>query len=172
MLRPHWPLALVAALACGRPKDAQPPHEPDPTQVVGTQLLVQGRVAVVGNVPFVQVVVIPADTLRPAVEVVGDLRSEIRAAAGAEVDLEGRVVGPGKVEAARYTIRSVAGMTPVVGVLELDADGSYHVRAEGGARHRIEPVPDGLREKVGAKLWVILESGRTVVQAFGVLREP
>lgn len=135
-------------------------------------MVVTGRVAVVGNAPFQQVVVIPADTVRPAVEVMGDLRSEIGAAAGAVVEVDGRVVAPRKMDVSRYTIRSVAGLTPVVGILERDPDGSYHVRTEAGERSRIDPVPEGLREKPGAKVWVVLEAEGTVVKAYGVLRDP
>lgn len=168
--RPWIALTLVVAAACGGgSKSAPPPSRP---QVVGQELTVNGRVTVVGSTPFEKVMVVAPGS---GVELVGDLRDELRAASGAEVAVHGTIVAQGQMAVADYTIRSVAGRPPIVGILDAHADGSHYLRTEEGEEGwvlRLESVPEGLRGKAGAKVWVILGEGTRAVKAYGILREP
>lgn len=170
-LRPGILLATLA-VACGGRQAPLPPPAPShaAAESAGQEVSVAGRVAVLGHTPFEKVMVLPDDRRASGVEVVGDLRGEVRAAAGAQVAVRGTIESPGRMRVADYEILSIAGRKPLVGTLEARDDDLY-LRVEGGPRTvRLESPPDGLR-RPGAKAWVIVDDGGTV-KAFAILKEP
>jgi hypothetical protein len=76
------------------------------------------------------------------------------------------------IAATDYEIVSINGRRPVVGVLR-EQGGEYLV-GEGQAAVRLTIVPDALKRRLGAKVWVVgsQAAGGLAVQSFGVIRDP
>jgi hypothetical protein len=141
------------------------PPAPPPDTVTGT-------VQQVGSVPFL-ITVIRGDEDTAAVS--GELEEEIARLVGARVQVtgvrsEGSFPGP-TVEASAYRILSIDGEEPTMGILRVDGDGYYLETAGDEADRRgLTSVPEGLRDRVGARVWVILAEGGGTVLRYGVLR--
>ena len=171
MTRPVF--LLVACLACGG-KGKQPPATPVAAPAAPTDTTVQGIIAVTGADPFSQVVVKPSGTGMRDVAVVGALRSELGALAGAQVRVRGRAVNNGQpvppraVEATGYEIVAIAGAKPVVGTLVARDDALW---VDG---QRLAGVPAELRQAVGAKVWVVGRgaNGELLVLGYGIIVRP
>jgi hypothetical protein len=103
------------------------------------------------------------------------LRDELANLVGLELRVWGRPVenqpAPPEraVEVTGYEIVSVAGERPLVGILEQRADGIWLVGVEA---RRLEAVPRGLAEHVGAKVWVVGTVGEAglMVASYGVIK--
>ncbi|MGH7544973.1 MAG: hypothetical protein ACREKI_02190, partial [Gemmatimonadota bacterium] len=154
-------------------KPAPPPPAPAASEEIGREMTLTGTVMVVGRAPYEKVMVLPVDPRLAGVEARGEWREEIRAASGARITVEGSIVEPGRMRVARYTIVSVDGKPALIGVLESRDGGLYlNVKGEGESRQvRIEPIPEGLSGRAGAKVWVVLGADGAV-EAYGILREP
>lgn len=160
------PFLAAAALlaACG---GSAPPGDGAPATAADT---VVGTVRQVGSAPFSRTVVEGTDT----VTVEGPGEPEVARLTGARVRVTGRLStgeypGP-TLDVTDYTVLSVDGERPEVGVLRSDDEGLYLER--GGERPlRLRAVTSGLRERVGAKVWVVTaEDG--AVRRYGILRPP
>jgi hypothetical protein len=133
----------------------------------------RGRVAVVGNVPFTRPVIQAAGR---QVELTGALEPELRRLAGAEVEVRGRrargsLPGLEAIEVMEYEVLSVDGAAPHVGRLEEGEDGSWWLNTEEG-RRRLSSVPESLRQRTGARIWVIGADGADgiSVRSYGIIR--
>ena len=137
---------------------------------------VRGTIAVTGAEPLT-VVVVETGTGQIALE--GPLIDELATLQGAEVSVTGTVVDPEKPPAgastrrrsrlvvASYTIESIAGEKPVVGVLSV-----RNGKAAVGDTRLTEP-PKELLSLDGAKVWVVGTRGPghdLRVSSYGVLR--
>lgn len=132
---------------------------------------VTGVVRQVGSVPFLMTVVQGEDTAA----VSGELKEEISRLVGARVRVVGvRSTGsfPGPtVQASDYRILSIDGEEPTVGILRQGEGGVYLELRDGeDSRMGLSAVPDGLRRRIGAKVWVITSAEGGTVLRYGVLR--
>lgn len=132
---------------------------------------ITGTVQQVGSVPFLLTVVQGEDTAA----VSGELEEEISRLSGARVQVmgvrsEGSYPGP-TVQASAYRILSIDGEEPRVGILRRDG-GRLYLEADGtdGEDLDLSAVPDGLRDRIGAKVWVITPEDGDAVLRYGILR--
>ncbi len=109
-----------------------------------------------------------------AVNLSGVLLPELQRLSGAMVSVQGSrtAAGPREgFEATAYEVTSIDGQRPSVGILQ-ELDGGFTIA--GAETVRLAGVPDALRRRVGAKVWVV---GRQTpsglqVQSYGVIRVP
>ncbi|HEX6369382.1 MAG TPA: hypothetical protein VF006_10645 [Longimicrobium sp.] len=154
MIRAAAVLAMAALAGCTPPAAARG----------GGPERLAGRVAVVGSAPMnVQLTLQTADGR--SVYLTGPAAAELRALAGAEVEVEGRMQG-GAFEARGYHIRSVDGRPVLWGTVEAAPGGGLQLRLEDGSAVRLGAGADRLR--AGQKVWV---QGPTQVQVqtYGVI---
>lgn len=133
---------------------------------------IEGRVRVVGSQPFSRPVIEPEG--ERGVAVTGPYAAEVARLAGAVIRLTGRaatadIPGPA-FEATSYEILSVDGDRPYLGTLRIDADGVALVSGRGAVA-RLEFVPEALRNRAGALVWIVLDETGSVAR-YGILREP
>jgi hypothetical protein len=128
---------------------------------------VTGRVRVAGSTPFVQVLIEPADSAATAVEVRGDLRAELARLQGARVEARG-VRSDSAFLVSEYRVLEIAGHAPLVGTLEI-VEARVVLHTAAGPRE-LSNVPAALRDRPGAKVWVIVDD-HGEVSAYGILRE-
>ncbi len=101
-------------------------------------------------------------------EIVGDYHAELHRLSGAKVRASGEV-SEGRFSVSSYEIEDIAGRRPIVGVLQV-SDGSTSIVQTDGDRVNLRAAPDELLAQDGAKVWVILDTGGTIV-GYGILRE-
>ena len=128
----------------------------------------EGPIALTGSEPAVMV------SLRlnsgESVDLVGPLRGELSRLSGAVTSVRGtRDAGGRTFTVQSYSVISVNGQTPVVGVM-VERDGAVWI--DGDESVRLTAVGDNLREQMGAKVWVTgRRTGDTLqVQSYGVIR--
>lgn len=160
--------ALVACAGGNRPASEGPGSQGAEAAPPDT---IEGTVRRVGSTPFVRTVV---DAGERALRVVGPLEAELRRLAGARVRATGERADdeePGEaLRVGEYRILAVDGAEPEVGVLRASDGGGYHLETEAGDRVPLAGVPEGLRRRVGAKVWIVTGRGGAV-QMYGILRE-
>lgn len=132
---------------------------------------VTGRARLVGSRPFAQPVLETADGRTVVVE--GDLAAEIGMLAGVEIIATGSWADDARSEptlvATSYELTSVGGEPAVVGTLGRDENGFF---VETLARNvRVSVVPEALSNRMGARVWIVLDARMGVAQ-YGILREP
>lgn len=154
-------LAALALVACGG-KGGTPEPAADGTIVVG-------RVRVAGSTPLERVLLEPDEPGTAAVEVVGDLRPELRRLSGAEVRVSGEPASGGRLRVTGYTILDISGHVPIVGVLQVEAASAVVIDDEGG-QTSLRDSPAQLLEHSGAKVWVVLNTDGVVI-GYGIIRE-
>lgn len=142
--------------------------------MTGTDTL-RGVVSITGSDPITSVVVTPRQG--DAVIVQGAPAVTLRNADGLEVRLDGRFTGaraigagPGPspvFEAATFVVRALDGQPAIDGVLERAANG-FALRLADGRTRAIPALPEGLREHVGARVYLAGPPG-AVPSAYGVL---
>ena len=108
-----------------------------------------------------------------AVNLSGALLPELRQLSGAMVNVQGSrtTAAPPGFDATAYEVTSIDGQRPSVGLLQ-ERDGGFTIA--GAESVRLTGIPDALRGRVGAKVWVVgrqTDSGLQV-QSYGVIREP
>ncbi|MGD8869459.1 MAG: hypothetical protein PVI01_17705 [Gemmatimonadales bacterium] len=148
-------------MACGG-KGGTPEPAADGTTTVG-------RVRIAGNTPLERVLIEPAESGAAGLEVVGDLRPELKRLSGAEVRVSGELVSADRLRVTGYTILDISGHVPIVGLLEVEG-GSAAVIDEGGDRTALRDPPAQLLEQNGAKVWVALNTDGVVI-GYGIIRE-
>jgi hypothetical protein len=154
MTRAVLALGVAALAACTPPAAARG----------GGPERLAGRVAVVGSAPVnVRLALQTADGR--SVYVTGPVAAELRALAGAEVEVEGRMEG-GAFQASGYRIRSVDGRPVLEGTVEAAPGGGLQLRLRDGSAVGLGGGADRLR--AGQKVWV---QGPTQVQVqtYGVI---
>ena len=116
-------------------------------------------------------------TLQPndghAVRLSGDLRDELRTLGGAEVTVRGVMDSSdagGSLDVREYEVLQIDGRRPHVGVV-LAHDGELWLAATDTLR--LVPALDALRERAGAKVWVVGASDAAAkelrVESYGVI---
>ncbi len=134
---------------------------------------VVGQVRQVGNTPFVRTIL---QTDSGGVQVAGPYENEVSRLVGARVRVVGEVDttrsgAMGSVlRASSYTILSVDGDRPQVGVLRRSEAG-YYLETGDGQEVPLSTVSSSLGAKVGAKVWVVTNDAGAVTR-YGILKEP
>jgi hypothetical protein len=107
---------------------------------------------------------------RGPVTLAGPLEPELRRLGGATVSVAGAPSPPNAFAVSRYEIVLVDGVKPAVGTL-MSRDGS--VWLAGTDTMKLAAVPEALRGKVGAKVWIVGRRTGTdlTVQSYGIIRE-
>lgn len=157
-------LALVLA-ACARgsvPADAAPAGAG--AEVPGDSL--RGTVRVTGSEPAVTFVVEDAAGRQTALE--GD-PAVLRRLDGLEVAFRGEARGTAPFRVQRAEVRGVGGVPAVDGVLARD-DGRDVLVTRDGSRHVIARLPEGLRGRTGARVWLAGSLGGEI-DSFGIIAE-
>jgi hypothetical protein len=130
-----------------------------------------GEVGLSGSVPSVMVTLRTADG--QSVSLVGELRDELAQLTGAVVAVQGvPTATPREFTVESYEIQSIEGERPMVGILIL-LDGVIWLQPEGGEAVRLVEIPERLREKVGAKIWILGRpaDGGTYPHTYGIIRD-
>jgi hypothetical protein len=133
----------------------------------------QGRLLETGPDPMVGVTLQLEDG--SSVNLIGDLESELHRLSGATVAVTGRrrtdhpTLGTFAVH--RYEILSIEGVKPEVGIIE-----SYETEwflLIDDTPVALAEVPDDLKTRDGAKVWIIGERTQTRlrIQSYGIIRE-
>jgi hypothetical protein len=103
----------------------------------------------------------------------GDLAAEIGMLAGVEIIVTGSWADgarPGRtLVATSYELPSVEGEPAVVGTLGQDDDGFFVSTLAGDVR--VSVLPEALSNRMGARVWIVLDDRLGVAQ-YGILREP
>ncbi len=132
------------------------------------EVVVEGTIRQVGALPNV---VTRLETDSGAVLLAGPLSEELARAAGAVARIRGqRAEGraPPAIRVLSYELREVDGLTPRVGVLELQG-GELLLRQRSGLRLVLEGGTSRMRDAAGSKVWVTTrEDGRTIIR-WGIL---
>ena len=134
------------------------------------QMLV-GEVGLSGAVPSVMVTLAMSDG--QSVSLVGELRDELAQLSGAVVSVEGvPTETPREFAVASYEIQSIEGEQPLVGILTL-VDGEMWLQSEGRRVVRLVELPERLRQRVGAKVWILGRpaDGGTYPHTYGIIRD-
>lgn len=108
-----------------------------------------------------------------AIRLTGDLRAELRTLSGADVMVRGAIYSGGaddSFDVREYEVLAIDGRRPQVGVL-LARGGELWLAATDTLR--LVPTLDELRERVGAKIWVVGTSDSAAkelrVESYGVI---
>jgi len=151
----------LATVACARAP--RPPANEGPP-VAGDTL--RGRVAIVGSEPGTWVVLQPEGGRR-AVTLLGD-RPLLDRLSGLEATVWGTADASGMVRVDRFEVRASGGIPATDGVLERRGAGWVLVTHDGRA-HPIPVLPEDLRHKAGARVWIAGPLGQP--QSFGIIAE-
>ncbi|MBB4637388.1 hypothetical protein [Longimicrobium terrae] len=158
-----WILPALAAVACARGN----PVPGEAAAMAASPDSLRGRVEVTGSEPATFVVLIPADGR--AVALAGQ-QPVLRALAGVEVAVTGRRTSPAAFQVAAVTARSVDGIPVTDGVLVRDGE-RWFLRMTDGGRVPLSNLPDALRGREGARIWVT-GPPQGPVQTFGEITGP
>lgn len=108
-----------------------------------------------------------------AVRLGGALLDELRALSGAQLLVRGVTSSSGSersIEVREYEVLSIDGQRPYVGIV-LERGGEIWLASSDTLR--LVPALDALRERVGAKVWVVgardLAAGELRIQSYGVI---
>lgn len=148
-------------MACGG-KGGTPEPAVDGATVVG-------RVRIAGSTPLERVLVEPDEPGGVALEVIGDLRPEIKRLSGAQVKVSGELVTADRLRVTGYTILDISGRKPIVGILDVEGESVELIDDEGG-RTPLRDPPAQLLAQNGAKVWVVLNTDGVVI-GYGIIRE-
>ena len=162
-------LVLCLVGGCGTRGQSQ---KAGPEVCSGSPSQLCGRVVVTGSEPL-SAVTLMGDK-GESTTIVGGLAPELRRLSGATVLVSGTEAdrGPGKsLDVQKYEVLSIDGQRPAVGILAY-THGTMSLA--GRDTVQLTSVPEGLRGKAGAKVWIVgRRAGATLqVQSFGILRDP
>jgi hypothetical protein len=133
--------------------------------------VVEGTIRQTGGTPNVST---RLETKDGPIILVGPLAAELARAAGAVAEVRGTSAGEAAPDAMRveaYELVSVDGLSPLVGMLELE-DEDLALRKENGQRVELTGGSARMREAAGSKVWVTTrDDGRSIVR-WGILKAP
>jgi hypothetical protein len=155
-------IGLVSGAACsGNSRDTVP--EP---------VTLQGQVRLAGSDPNVMVMLQPEGS-GPEVQLIGEHLVELERLAGVTIAVEGSMMTSPRrtVDVHSYRILSVNGQQPTVGIL-VSRNGTLWL--EGDTTLQLTSVPEGLRNQVGAKVWIVgrVTDGSLYPESYGIIRDP
>jgi hypothetical protein len=165
MKRSAWFALLLAA--CARPNPGAPGAGAQSTHATALDSL-RGRVEVVGSEPGTSIALLLDGGAR-AVALEGE-RPLLDRLSGLEVAVWGTQPRPGVMRVTRVTVRAAGGEPAVDGILTRAGAGWVLATAEG-ARLPLPSLPQALRGKEGARVWMTGPPARPP-QSFGVIQEP
>lgn len=139
-------LCAVAACAQGAPSAGSSSRSEAPA----AEDTLRGRVEVVGAEPATSVALL--DGAGGAVTLMGDTE-RLRSAAGLEVVVWGEGDARAGFRVGRFAVRSHMGVPAVDGVLGREGEG-WFLRLEGGERRPLPRLPEALRGREGARVWI------------------
>jgi hypothetical protein len=156
---------VLSCMAC------RPSSQSQTTPMHTTEAEYRGKLVITGTEPGTSVKLV-GDSGQ--VELAGALEPELRRLAGASVVIRGALRGarPAQtLEARGYEVTEIDGATPATGLLKR-GDGKLWLA--GRDTLELAGVPEALREKEGAKIWVVGRRGgdSLEVQSYGIIREP
>jgi hypothetical protein len=133
--------------------------------------VVEGTIRQTGGTPNVET---RLETEDGPIVLVGPLAAELARAAGAVAEVRGTSAGEAAPDAMRveaYELVSVDGLSPLVGMLELE-DEDLALRKENGQRVELTGGSARMREAAGSKVWITTrDDGRSIVR-WGILKAP
>jgi len=154
---------LVSNLACNNQgaRDSMP----DPAQM-------EGSVRLAGADPNVMVMLQPT-TGGSEVQLTGEHLMELERLGGVTIAVEGPMMTSPRpsIDVRAYQIRSVNGQRPSVGIVISRAGELW---LQGDSTIRLTGVPEGLRNQVGAKVWIVgrVTGGALQPESYGIIRDP
>lgn len=157
--------ALLLALGLGACAPvAGEPEAPAPDTL-------EGRIIVTGGAPEPLTTLVMEDR---SVVLSGELVPELRRLDGATVRAYGRLEGEGPgdaIDVVDYEILEIDGQRPRVGVLVMGEQG-VALETEIGERFPLVGAPAGLRDRMGARVWVVgtVREGSLLLQSYGIIR--
>ena len=128
----------------------------------------RGIVAVVGTSFESRVVIRPAKGGRP-ITLAGPQANTVGRLSGTDVWVTGTRDASGQITVSRFVVRTVNGQPALDGTLVTRRDQLFIVTRDG-KQHPITSPPQALRDRVGARVWVVGPPDRPPV-TFGVIEE-
>lgn len=153
-------VALFAAAACVQ---AAPSGGSARAEAVVPADTLRGRVEVVGAEPATSIVLMGATG--GAVTLLGE-SAPLRSLAGLEVVVWGEEERSGFLRVTRIAVRAHMGVPAVDGVLGREGEG-WFLTLEGGERRPLPRLPEALRGNEGARVWIA--GPLRAPDAFGVI---
>ncbi len=145
----------------------RPPATPTPQPSQQMTDSVRGRAVLVGAAPAMQIVL-----RRPGerdIVLHGDrsVTRALRSVQGLEIQATGHRTGEGEMHVTGFVVRAADGVPAIDGRLEREGDQYVLVTADG-RRHQLQHVPQGIRDRVGQRVWIAGSLEREP-EAFGVI---
>jgi hypothetical protein len=160
------PASAPAPIAVSKDLHAAPAGSPSGVTAPALADSAEGRVAIVGSLPFTRVELRPAGA-GASVRLTGDATATLRRMSGVVVRAHGTRTPAGELRVARFVVRSVDGRPALDGVLAAEGERLYLVTA-GDRRVLLANPPSALRDHVGARVWLTGEPTGTIV-AYGII---
>jgi hypothetical protein len=166
-------VALAFTAGCGprQPPVQEHPNPQDSRDTASSSHELSGKIFVTGSQPHTSVTLVPAEGRSRTL--VGDLQAELARLSGAEVRVRGVENGKppaGDFMVTNYDVTGIDGEVPKLGIL---TDAGGYLTLLGPDTLKLTNVPDALRSRTGAKVWVVgpAKGGKLEVQSYGILRE-
>ena len=157
-------IAALGVVGCGGNSSVPEPGGQE-------ERVVEGTIRQTGGTPNVST---RLETKAGPIVLVGPLAAELARAAGAVARVSGISAGedaPDAIQVEAYELVSVDGLSPLVGMLELE-DGDLALRKADGQRVDLTGGSARMREAAGSKVWVTTrDDGRSIVR-WGILKAP
>lgn len=157
-------IAALGVVGCGGNSSVPDSGRPE-------ERVAEGTIRQTGGSPNVET---RLETEDGPIVLVGPLAAELARAAGAVARVRGASAAENAPDAIRveaYELVSVDGLSPLVGMLELE-DGDLALRKESGQRVELTGGSARMREAAGSKVWVTTrDDGRSIVR-WGILKAP
>ncbi len=125
----------------------------------------RGVVSLVGSGPTKQVVLRANGVI---VTLSGMATNGLAQLAGTEITVRGLKTSPRDVVVLSYVVRAVGGVPAWDGVLQ-GSDGQWVLRLTEGGIKRFTSMPDVLRSRPGARVWISARNGSSKPEAYGVV---
>lgn len=163
MIRAGARLALIALCAGSGCAQGAPAGGSSAAEALAAADTLRGRVEVVGAEPATSIVLLGPGT--GAVMLIGEAVA-MRPLAGLEVVVSGEAEGARGFRVERFAVRAHMGVPAVDGVLGREGE-SWFLRLEGGERRPLPRLPEALRGREGARVWIA--GPLDAPDAFGVI---
>jgi len=142
-----------------------------PESDAAAERVVEGTIRQVGGAPVARTQI---ETETGPIVIAGPLALEIARAAGAVARVHGTSGvdnAPDVIQANTYELLSVDGLTPLVGLLDLD-DRNLVLRTADGLRAELIGGSARMREAAGSKVWVTTRDDGVSIVRWGILNPP